>query len=385
MPVTDAAAFVIVEQAQRDALDDRDRQTDCQGINLIRHRREDVAGHGCAIAEIRERGRCREAITRRAACIEVVPIDVETHAAECATQRRTGVVVTLPVVGPPALTVRIGRAAERRIRSGFLIVDVGQAQFGPIISVVDAGIRRRRRLPFPLQRHPECVVALAAEHGVVIVPVAAQRCAERHVVARHDRGHEIDLVLVAAADIVLAQRIDGMCRHAAGRCDETGQADRVGEVIRVVVVAVPGLFQIGDVRAQGQPIQGPVDPGQLNAVVIDLAAFAIGWFVAVVRVSGAERVVEPKLPVGTERAFDCLHVEWQAAHPGDARSAGEWIPEAGFAGHDAALRAVLADIAVLSGQRVVRQVDIAIVLAVETQAAAHGQVRARLQHDAAVE
>ena len=57
----------------------------------------------------------------------------------------------------------------------------------------------------------------------------------------------------------------------------------------------------------------------------------------------------------------------------------------GLAGHDAALRAVFADIAILAGQRVVREVDVAIILAIELEAAAHRQIRRRLQHDAAIE
>ena len=228
-------------------------------------------------------------------------------------QRRAAVVVALLVVGPPASGERIRHAAERRIGLRFGIVDVGHVRVSIRRSRSRCSRWSRRRLPFPLQRDADRVVFLPAELGVVIVPVAAHRRAERHVVARHDRRHQVDLVLVAARHVVLAQRIDRVRQQAALGHDEARQAVRIGEVVGIVVVAVAVLLQERVVRAERQPVERAVDPGQLDAVVVDLAALAVARLVAAVRVGRAERVVLAELPVGADVAVDRLHVERQAA------------------------------------------------------------------------
>src|SRR3546814_15173221 len=78
-----------------------------------------------------------------------------------------------------------------------------------VIAVPGAGDGGRRWLPFPLQAAAEGVVGAAAEGGVVVVPVAAHRGVEGHLVRQGEGRHQVDLVLRAAADVVLAKLRNG--------------------------------------------------------------------------------------------------------------------------------------------------------------------------------
>src|SRR5689334_16448817 len=157
MPVVDMAAFVVIEHAQRDALDDWNRRANREAADVVRHRRKPVVRHQ-AIGEIGESNGRRECVARDAARINVIPAKVETNSTELLPQRRAGVVVSLLILGPPATIERIGLAAERRIAAELEIVDIRHVQRRAIVAVIDARVGQWRRLPFPLQRDADGVV-----------------------------------------------------------------------------------------------------------------------------------------------------------------------------------------------------------------------------------
>src|SRR3546814_2831804 len=107
---------------------------------------------------------------------------VESHPAQALGQVGAGVVVALAVVDPPAVGDGVGGAAQGRIGGQRGVVDVGDVQVRTVVAVPGAGDGGRRWLPFPLQAAAEGVVGAAAEGGVVVVPVAAHRGVEGHLV-----------------------------------------------------------------------------------------------------------------------------------------------------------------------------------------------------------
>src|SRR3546814_5959937 len=80
-------------------------------------------------------------------------------------------------------------------------------------------------------------------------------------------------------------------------------------------------------------------------------------------VCSSDLVLVVQAPVGAGRELVQFAVQRQVADAGRRAGAEDRIPDAGLAGHDAALRTVFGRIAPLSGQRVVHPVGAVVVLA----------------------
>src|SRR3546814_2201370 len=77
--------------------------------------------------------------------------------------------------------------------------------------------------------------------------------------------HQVDLVLRAAADVVLAQLRNGVRVMSAG---VAGQRVGEGELVGIVVVLAAGALEPGVVGAEGQPVERAAVPVELVRIVL---------------------------------------------------------------------------------------------------------------------
>src|SRR3546814_2251201 len=76
---------------------------------------------------------------------------------------------------------------------------------------------------------------------------------------------QVDLVLRAAADVVLAQIRNGVRVVTAG---VAGQRVGEGELVGIVVVFAAGALEPGVVGAEGQPVERAAVPVELDRIVL---------------------------------------------------------------------------------------------------------------------
>src|SRR5690606_11471193 len=115
-----------------------------------------------------------------------------------------------------------------------------------------------------------------------------------------------------------------------------------------------------------------VVPAELDRIVAGGRDLAMGALGALEGVGRAERVLLAQAPVAAERQLVQLAVQRQVADAGRRAGAEHRIPDAGLAGHHAALRTVLGRIAPLARERVVHPVGAVVVLALVLRVRAPG-------------
>ena len=141
-------------------------------------------------------------------------------------------------------------------------------------------------------------------------------------------------------------------------------------------------MQEGVIRAQCHPIEATIGPSEAQGVVIDRGDLAMLPIGARECPGCTQRVEVRQPPVGAQTRFERFLVERQIANACFHVRRERRVPEAHLIGHDAALRAILGNVAVLSGQRIEREIVAAIILSVIPHIAAHRDAARWLQHDA---
>src|SRR3546814_6135502 len=91
-----------------------------------------------------------------------------------------------------------------------------------------------------------------------------------------------------------------------------------------------------------QPVERAALPVELDRIVLGGGDLAMGALGALEGVGRAQRVLVVQAPVDAGRELVQFAVQRQVADAGRRAGAEDRIPDAGLAGHDAALRTVLA-------------------------------------------